>query len=305
LDPNHRITIPEIRQCEWFQTELPDYLQSNDFSNGFFQEVDRDVIEQVKKIFKLSSSRAVEAIVAASGDRLDPRDEQIAVVYQILADQKEKEMHRPAGPNDSKPRRLVSASVTPTSPLSVLSSGSLPAFSLGRVPASPALSTTPAMSMREGKRLTEVLQETEAVSKSYDKSDMIEMDVASSMQVWTLGIVSKLPPKDIICEVLNTLKMLNFEWKVISPYRFRCRKFVEVGGVAKQVKMSVQLYQLTRDTFILDFQKHEGEIFLFFEISAQLLKLYSRKFHIPSIATSAPRSSSSLVSNIWQLVARR
>ena len=130
------------------------------------------------------------------------------------------------------------------------------------------------------------------------------MELASSSRIWTLGIVSKLPPKEIVAEALNTLKTLKFEWKIITPYRFRCRKVIDVRGVPKQVKISLQLYQLSRDTYILDFQKHEGEVFLFFEVSAQLLKLYSKVFHIPSIAASAPRTNNPFA-KFWPLIGGR
>ncbi|KAJ3433132.1 non-specific serine/threonine protein kinase [Anaeramoeba flamelloides] len=41
---------------------------------------------------------------------------------------------------------------------------------------------------------------------------------------WALGVLTREPPHKIMTELYRTLVLANFQWKVISPYKIRCKK---------------------------------------------------------------------------------
>ena len=318
-DPNNRITIPEIRQHDWFLTDLPPYLSAHptgphaSLPSSLPQALDRDLVDRAMKLFAYTDRPRFEALLLSPDSPAEPIEEQLLIAYSLMSDQAKAAACRPKLSCRSSP--AVGGGIGGTGFRGFASSSA--AVSLRPLAAVAPLefAGTPTMSLREGKRLTEVLQDCEGLSKSFDSSGLSPVaagaagaaggagaGVVQASRIWTLGIVSKLSPKEIVTEALETLKALGFVWKVLTPYRFRCMKVMEVRGTAKQVKFSLQLYTLSRDMYILDFQKHEGEVFLFFEVSAQLLKLYSKVFHIPSISASsaAPRTSNPF-SKFWPL----
>eukprot|EP00043_Microstomoeca_roanoka_P005124 m.53730 g.53730 ORF g.53730 m.53730 type:complete len:497 (-) comp12819_c1_seq1:195-1685(-) len=68
---------------------------------------------------------------------------------------------------------------------------------------------------------------------------------------WHLGMRSQNRPEDIMAEVYRTLRALNFQWKVITPFHVRCRCWNQVSGT--MVKMSLRLYKADK-YYLLDFQ---------------------------------------------------
>jgi len=69
---------------------------------------------------------------------------------------------------------------------------------------------------------------------------------------WNLGIQSQSKPQEIMIEVFKAMKMLDFEWKVFSPYHVHVRRKYPAGG--QSAKMSLQLYQVGNKTSLLDFK---------------------------------------------------
>ena len=69
---------------------------------------------------------------------------------------------------------------------------------------------------------------------------------------WNLGIRSQSRPHDIMNEVYKAMKLLDFQWKIFSPYHVHVRRKNGVGG--KYVKMSLQLYQVDYKSYLLDFK---------------------------------------------------
>ena len=51
---------------------------------------------------------------------------------------------------------------------------------------------------------------------------------------------------------MKKLKMLEFEWKNVSPFFIRCR-YKPPGGEV-EVKLDLQLYQLDQRNYLLDFK---------------------------------------------------
>ena len=65
---------------------------------------------------------------------------------------------------------------------------------------------------------------------------------------WHLGIRSQSKPHDIMSEVYRAMKSLDFEWKMMNPYHVQVRR--KNPGKAKYVKMSLQLYQVHRHSWL-------------------------------------------------------
>ena len=90
---------------------------------------------------------------------------------------------------------------------------------------------------------------------------------------------SQNKPEEIMAEVYRTMQALNFvwlfrldivplilqQWKTVNPFHTRCRVWNQVSGAMvclrpyfpshhPQIKMSLQLYSVEDNTFLLDFR---------------------------------------------------
>lgn len=70
---------------------------------------------------------------------------------------------------------------------------------------------------------------------------------------WHLGIRSQSHPQNIMQEIMKKLKVLNFEWKVVTPYYLRCRYVHPSLGF--EVKQDLHLYQIDQRNYLLDFKE--------------------------------------------------
>jgi 5'-AMP-activated protein kinase catalytic alpha subunit len=71
---------------------------------------------------------------------------------------------------------------------------------------------------------------------------------------WYLGIQSKKEPAHVMSEVYKALHVLHFEWKVVAPYRVKCRwqpggfnlneHSHDSGKFQSQIKIGLQLYKV-------------------------------------------------------------
>ena len=75
---------------------------------------------------------------------------------------------------------------------------------------------------------------------------------------WHLGIRSQSRPQDIMAEVYKALKTLNFEWKIFNPYHIHVRR---CNPLTKTwVYMGLQLYQVDKKSYLLDFKSLSPDI---------------------------------------------
>jgi len=95
---------------------------------------------------------------------------------------------------------------------------------------------------------------------------------------WYLGKWSALDPQTIMREVYRVLTAFNFEWKVVSVYKLKCRhppSLQDTDGKAIHknhiVKIGLQLYKTPRNLYVLDVQKLYGEMFLFMSACNSIL----------------------------------
>ncbi|VDM00855.1 unnamed protein product, partial [Schistocephalus solidus] len=69
---------------------------------------------------------------------------------------------------------------------------------------------------------------------------------------WHLGIRSQSRPWDIMQEVFRAMSTLGYEWKVITPFNIRVRKWNPV--LKHHFKIMLQLYQVDTRSYLLDFK---------------------------------------------------
>ncbi|RQM25980.1 hypothetical protein B5M09_000818 [Aphanomyces astaci] len=94
---------------------------------------------------------------------------------------------------------------------------------------------------------------------------------------WYLGIQSKKEPAHVMSEVYKALLVLHFEWKVLAPYRVKCRWQPAPPppscstSVHKPVKIGLQLYKVQQHIYLLDFQNLGGDAFTYMNLCARII----------------------------------
>ncbi|KAI8813438.1 kinase-like domain-containing protein [Cladochytrium replicatum] len=239
VDPLKRMTIQEIRENEWFQVNLPDYLQPLPDVQEEGAEIDEGIVNELVKKMGFSKATVQHALS-------ETENNQIKVAYQLVLDHKrlltgaQHSSHKnmqtfmystsPPAWNSPPPGSLApqSASVAPTEPpensnIQLLSS-SLPK-STALEPGPSSLKPTPDRSADKGKKKTR--------SK------------------WHFGIRSRSPPLDIMLEIYRALNNCGMTWKTIDPYHIRARYRTAQNCV---VKLDVQLYRVEANNYLVDFK---------------------------------------------------
>jgi 5'-AMP-activated protein kinase catalytic alpha subunit len=107
---------------------------------------------------------------------------------------------------------------------------------------------------------------------------------------WYLGIQSKKEPAHVMSEVYKALFVLHFEWKVVAPYRVKCRWQApatdptnQSGGAVmgpdeamlhqqmQRIKIGLQLYKVQQHIYLLDFQRLDGNAFTYMNLCARII----------------------------------
>lgn len=115
---------------------------------------------------------------------------------------------------------------------------------------------------------------------------------------WYLGIQSKKEPAHVMSEVYKALLVLHFEWQVVAPYRIKCRwqpKGFSLGEAhmsrqlsdgsnnpdaaarlqqmqaQSRIKIGLQLYKVQQHIYLLDFQRIDGNAFLYMNLCARII----------------------------------
>ena len=94
---------------------------------------------------------------------------------------------------------------------------------------------------------------------------------------WYLGIQSKKEPAHVMTEVYKALHVLQFEWKILAPYRVKCRwqKMMATDSDSSEStsvsKIGLQLYKVQQHIYLLDFQKLDGDAFTFMNLCARII----------------------------------
>ena len=100
---------------------------------------------------------------------------------------------------------------------------------------------------------------------------------------WFLGVQSRKDAAVIMIEVCKTIAKLGYQWYIESEYRVRCRQTTNVDQKQLVTEMRLQLYKVQEHTYLLDFQKMEGNVCSFMHMCGtvidQLQKGLSRSTH--------------------------
>lgn len=223
VNPVKRITIQGIRDHPWFREDLPTYLFP------LPGEIDSTQIDSaaLAEVCQKLSVKAAEVIGAIRSG--DPHD-QLAIAYQLVMD-----------------NRVLSKATAGTG-LLMLPAESIP------------LAAGPGFTTKEDPVTAEAQREVQPISPS----KKTPMDIARGSSAvpktprtfkrskWHLGIRSQSRPQDIMAEIFRKLIVLDFQWKIITPYFIRCRHTHPSSGII--VKLDLQLYQIDQKNFLLDFK---------------------------------------------------
>ena len=215
VNPVKRITIPQIKDHEWFQQDLPDYLfpQRNQDSTG--DTIDPAVVSEVSQKLGVKMSEVVAAI--QSGDTHN----QLNVAYHLILD------------NTAMAHPETPTSIPTTEWISIIKSKEFTQMLTPvKKPYKPPKPQWPPY--------TSYAVHTPTLSPTGFKKSR-----------WHLGIRSQSRPQDIMSEIFRKMKSLNYSWKVITPYHVLA-KYDLPNKENLTIKLDLQLYQIDQRNYLLD-----------------------------------------------------
>ncbi|KUF90846.1 Katanin p80 WD40 repeat-containing subunit B1 [Phytophthora nicotianae] len=270
VDPMKRITIPEIRQHPWFQIDLPPYLQHPPeiVENQTFK-IDDECLSQCLAL-NYAANIGHDQLVALLTRR---ENHPLRVAYELILDHKNAKIRIDASPLITPssalpdPRNFGGRGINIPGQAPRMSTGGsgMPGFEDGHGGAAP----TP------------------------------------KRRRWYLGIQSKKEPAHVMSEVYKALFVLHFEWKVVAPYRVKCRWQSPTGdpnGGAvmnpeeaklqqqmQRIKIGLQLYKVQQHIYLLDFQRLDGNAFTYMNLCARIITELKTLSGIRPLANHDPR----------------
>ncbi|KAL5039005.1 Protein kinase [Batrachochytrium dendrobatidis] len=250
VDPLKRITIPEIRRTDWFNTDLPEYLQLRpEIPQEELSYLDETVVEYLIKKMTFSRETIHHALE-------EPGNNQIKVAYQLVVDQRRMVANDTVSLNDnvkgflsssppawnlpvsrSRPYYSSSSENGPTSPLSNLRS------------TSGAVSKPETINTLNHKSSIQILGAT--LPKPELSKDIEGTQRGKTRSRWHYGIRSKSDPLDIMLEIYRALGSAGMRWKTMDPFKIRCIHRTSRG---KEVKMDIQLLRIENSSYLVDFK---------------------------------------------------
>lgn len=231
VDPLKRATIAQIRDHDWFQKDLPNYLfpspQDQDASI-----VEMDVIREICEKFGVTEYEVQRALLSN-----DPHD-QLNIAYHLIVDNR-----RLAGEvTDVELQEFYLASSPPPDSFLLAKQSHILGTPTPQDHASSPMRPHPER-MPEMKNTTHTLEPVSSAK---------QLGAQAKKAKWHLGIRSQSKPLDIMHEVFRAMKTLDYEWKIVTPYHVRVRRKNPVTG--RFSKMSLQLYQVDQKSYLLDFK---------------------------------------------------
>ncbi|KAF0700705.1 Aste57867_8759 [Aphanomyces stellatus] len=279
VDPMKRITIPEIRcvvacahrhltfascdcrQHPWFQTNLPPYLQhppesvEQEVQTNKARHVDEEVVAQCLTLNFPGICR--EKIVQSV---MNKEYTPLRVAYDLVLDHKNAKIRIDELRNVKKMDMTPKTFSQPDPTLLLPGRGPIP------MAASPMIAASPAEMRQFGGRQPPPMRQM-----TPQQSQMNEALAEKKRRRWYLGIQSKKEPAHVMSEVYKALLVLHFEWKVIAPYRVKCRWQTQSPDEAKNIKIGLQLYKVQQHIYLLDFQKLGGDAFTYMNLCARII----------------------------------
>lgn len=212
-DPVQRITIQQIKDHEWFQQDLPEYLFPESNQDNTRNTIDPAVVSEVCQKLGVKMQEVVEAI--QNGDSHN----QLYVAYNLVLDNMAM----------THPEALSTPSTDRVS--TVDSKRFVQAFTSPKTPHKPPKPQWPP-------------------NTSYAIYNP-RLYQAGFKCRWHLGIQSQSRPQDIMAVIFHKMRGLNYYWKIISPYHVLV-KYDLPNKENCSIKLDLQLYQVDKRTYLLD-----------------------------------------------------
>ncbi|KAJ3043455.1 Protein kinase [Rhizophlyctis rosea] len=233
VDPLKRITLAQIRKSEWFQKNLPDYLQPlPEKIDHTLQDIDERIVADLSKKMGFSKETVHVALKEAENN-------QIKVAYELAVDHRRMVAGAQYSPHKTIQKSFLSSSPPPwNAPIK-------PPGVDDEIPPDDVPSLPPASS------------NIQILSSSLPKRDPIPQPAPGgksrhkTRSKWHFGIRSRSPPLDIMLEIYKALKNIGMRWRTIDPFHIRCRYETPHGRI---VKLDIQLYQVEVDNYLVDFK---------------------------------------------------
>ncbi|KAG0164171.1 Protein kinase [Apophysomyces sp. BC1034] len=279
VDPMKRITIHEIRQNPWFNTNLPDYLRPLPTTQeDSCQPIDDSIVSELCK--KMNYPK--ETIYKSLGEK---DNNQFKVAYQLVVDHKRllkdskhnniqsffatspppwnttfdvrTEVHDDDAHNEGASSISVLSSSLPKSEIQMPSSSAKETSSWwasanGGQPIAPITGTPPpgaipsSLSRGNSSRGRNPQQKyLSAQASQYKRSP-------KPRSKWHFGIRSKCPAWEVMLEIYRSLQHVGMEWRTLDTYHLRCR--YQYSNIGLVVKFDLQLYKLDNNSYLVDFK---------------------------------------------------
>lgn len=260
VDPMKRTTIAEIREHPWFKKNLPKYLEYTpapvDTRIISLEELDETIIRELMKKLQVTREACINNFINFNKTG---KVNDLVVAYHLIYDS-----------------RKVYDTTTSNIPIST----SLPvkgSISNSAIPMSPLPFGSPMIN----RPLFGTTPTPEKPPMTFEGEGHGLGSVNKRPARWSLGLISKQPPRLIMKEVMRVLRLINFEWKTVTPYQLRCRAVGDHLDTDRQeVKMGIQLYKLNDGNYLLDLKRLEGDIFPFLEVAQEILTEFSLSSNI-------------------------
>ncbi|KAH6578615.1 hypothetical protein BASA61_000079 [Batrachochytrium salamandrivorans] len=252
VDPIKRITIPEIRRTEWFNTDLPKYLELRpEIPQETFSYLDETVVEYLIKKMSFSRETIYHALEEAGNN-------QIKVAYQLVIDQRHMVAEGTVSLNANVKGFLSSSPPAwnlPTSksklPSTSFSEPDAPTPSPAPKIPSPRSAESSPMPKRtiQHKSSIQILDAT--LPKLDPRRDIEEDRRGKTRSRWHYGIRSKSDPLDIMFEIYRALGNASMKWKTVDPFKIRCLHITSRG---QEIKVDIQLLKIENGSYLVDFK---------------------------------------------------
>uniref|UniRef100_A0A6A7GAJ8 non-specific serine/threonine protein kinase n=1 Tax=Hirondellea gigas TaxID=1518452 RepID=A0A6A7GAJ8_9CRUS len=219
VDPIQRISIAEIRNHPWFQTNLPQYLAvSARETIEKTHTIDEKTINKLSDKMGFPRDKVLEALALGpdlltrrpldsnertSAERRDLR--RMAVAYHLMFDHQQAKVN---SPQPSDPQTPNPSSVQ-NSPKSTMFTPASPMPQLSLNPES-----TPTNSFASRSRGKDPF----SVKNVYSTASL-----SQSPTQWFLGIWTSSDAKQMMSFILQCLKSLRIEWKMVSLFKVKAR----------------------------------------------------------------------------------
>ncbi|CEL94458.1 unnamed protein product [Vitrella brassicaformis CCMP3155] len=257
VDPTRRITFREIRKHAWFRQSLPLYL-SVPLADPSHQAVYPDIITQLNELGYDVTEASIDLNPKAGAF---PNMETVA--YQLLLDKR-----RAKCTTDPREQDPLAPTVFPPHIQKKVAHLHQKGV-LGFEP-SPAASPVPPASPVPLVRGWSAQPHT-TPTPSIMSYELSPGSVGWSSSRWKLGVESLLDSSTLVVAILQTLKKLDFEWFVVSPFKIRCRPVrrpptiqeqtpTHAGSsrAAEDLMLTVQLHRIASCRYLVDVQIFQG-----------------------------------------------